>query len=47
MENQKYETKQLERELAGYKVTLRRTNLEREEARKLYTRVRALETQLE
>jgi hypothetical protein len=46
MENQNYEIKQLERELAGYKVTLRRTNLVQEEARKLYSRVRALETEL-
>lgn len=46
MENQKYERKETERQLAGYKVTLRRISLDRETARQLYARVRALETKL-
>lgn len=46
MEKQNYDRKEAERELAGYKITLRRGNPDRETARELYTRVRELETKL-
>jgi hypothetical protein len=38
--------RELERELAGYKITLRRRNPDKETARELYGRIRNLQSRL-
>ena len=44
MENKNYDAKEVEREIAGYKITLRRGNPDKETARDLYGRIRDLRT---